>query len=388
VVGDTLPDRVAHLYLALPEKGLRPLKGISTAPLLADDGSIRTVDGYDPESRLWCACIPTVNVPAEPTRDQANSSLQLIRRAFYTFPFGDASLIFDETLGVLVVDLSKPPGYDESSFLAALLTAICRQSLSLAPGFLITAPQISGAGTGKGLLVRGIVKIAYGTEPRAFTTSRRIEEFEKRIEAALIAGDRVLFDNVNSFLMSAGLASALTERKIQLRVLGKSEMPIIEPNVFVAITGNGLSVSEDLTRRFVTVNLNARMSDPETRPFMGDFLHDIGAARASLLEAGLTIWRWGRQNEYCLVRGHPLGSYEDWARWVRDALLTLGCADPVGRLRTMKARDPIRVDLEEIFRTWWEHHGSKPVKSTELAEAVRAKIDPQGRGRQLHRCRA
>jgi hypothetical protein len=49
----TLPERVAKLYLDNREKwGLRPLDGITSALLLHPDGTIRTAEGYDPETRL------------------------------------------------------------------------------------------------------------------------------------------------------------------------------------------------------------------------------------------------------------------------------------------------------------------------------------------------
>jgi hypothetical protein len=51
----TLPERVAQMYLEMHDWNLRPLAGISTAPLLASDSSIRTVEGYDPITGLWCA---------------------------------------------------------------------------------------------------------------------------------------------------------------------------------------------------------------------------------------------------------------------------------------------------------------------------------------------
>ena len=84
-----------------------------------------------------------------------------------------------------------------------------------------------------------------------------------------------------------------------------------------------------------------------------------------------------------LKRGKPLGSYEEWSEWCRDPLLTLGCADPVERIETLKANDPRRQHLAELFNTWWEHHGATPMKAKDLHEAVQKIIDPQGRGRQF-----
>ncbi len=159
----TLPDRVARMYLDMVgEWNLPPLAGISTAPLLAPDGGIRYAVGYDPASGLWCCKVPSLRLPEHPRREDAEASLRVLREAFKTFPFADSVRRYDPALGVEVANMDQPPGRDESAMLAALMTAICRASLWLAPGFLATAPQVSGAGSGKGLLVRAICIIAFG----------------------------------------------------------------------------------------------------------------------------------------------------------------------------------------------------------------------------------
>ena len=58
-----------------------------------------------------------------------------------------------------------------------------------------------------------------------------------------------------------------------------------------------------------------------------------------------------------ITRGKPLGSFETWAEWCRDPLLTLGCRDPVERIEALKANDPRRQRIAELFQVWWEHHG-------------------------------
>jgi hypothetical protein len=100
------------------------------------------------------------------------------------------------------------------------------------------------------------------------------------------------------------------------------------------------------------------------------------------LAAVLTIWRWGRQNATGLTRGKPLGSFETWAEWCRDPLVALRCCDPVERIEALKANDPRRQRIGELFRAWWEHYGPTPMKANDLAEPVKAIVDPQGRGRQ------
>jgi hypothetical protein len=381
----TLPDRVAQMYLdSVGEWDLRSLSGISLAPLLSGDGAVRIAAGYDEASALWCYQVPALDLPARPSRDDANRSLLLLRNTFRTFPFADSQRHLDRELGAEVVDTSKSPGRDESAFLIALLTACCRPSLWLAPGLLITAPSISGAGSGKGLLVRAACMIAFGLHPRAFTPGHNRDELEKRLGAEFVGAQPAVFlDNANGLaLRSDTLASVLTERPASVRVLGETRMVQLNSTAFVAVTGNGLSVSEDLARRFVVCELDAHCEDPESRPFAPGFLKEIEARRSDLLAAALTIWRWGRQNAAELSKGKPLGSFEDWAEWCRDPLIALGCQDPVERIQVLKAHDPKRLHVVEVFSMWWAHHREQCITVSQLSDAVRAVTDPQNRGRQ------
>jgi len=165
-------------------------------------------------------------------------------------------------------------------------------------------------------------------------------------------------------------------------LLGQTRMVCLNSTAFIAVTGNGLSVTGDLARRFIQSELDAGCEDPESRPFPAGFLEDIVRKRADLLAAVLTIWRWGRQNAADLVSGKALGSFETWAEWCRDPLLALGCRDPVERIELFKSKDPQRQRIGELFRTWWACHGSKPITVNDLAQPVKAIVDPQMRGRQ------
>jgi hypothetical protein len=157
---------LANLYLDLEGQwGLRPFRGITSAPILSDDGAIRTASGYDDATRLWCHNIPAVEIPEQPTREDADQALALLRYTFRTFPFADAERTLDPGLGVEIVKPGSSANLDESSHLAAILTAVCRQSLPLAPGLLCNAPGISGSRTGKGKLVRAICVIGSGVSP-------------------------------------------------------------------------------------------------------------------------------------------------------------------------------------------------------------------------------
>ncbi len=106
----TLPERVAKLYLdARARWNLRPLDGIARAPLLHEDGTVRAAEGYDPDTRLWCERVPHVGVPEAPTRGDAEAALLVLRRAFRTFAFADASRVVVPDAPVPVVDTGRPP---------------------------------------------------------------------------------------------------------------------------------------------------------------------------------------------------------------------------------------------------------------------------------------
>ena len=93
-----LPRSFAVMYLEWRgEWRLPALNGIASAPLLQDDGTINSTEGYDPASGMWCENVPDLTglVPEQPTRDEAAAALQLIRETFKTFCFADAETIDD-----------------------------------------------------------------------------------------------------------------------------------------------------------------------------------------------------------------------------------------------------------------------------------------------------
>jgi hypothetical protein len=367
----TLPNQVARLFLhANGRRGLPTLRGICAAPLLSNDGSIHCGTGYDRATGFWCVGVDQPSIPERPTLENAEESLRRVRSALATFPFADAKrrMVHAGSL----VDLTKPAAVDETSCILALMTAVCRPSLPFAPALMIRAPQFSGAGTGKGLLIQAIARIAFDQQATAFTSRGNRQELERRIESALIdAGPMFFLDNCNAEELSSNvLAQVITESAVMTRLLGRSKMVPLTTNAFIAVTGNAIRISEDLARRFFVVELDAMCENPEQRAFGEDFSASIRSHRADLVGAVLTIWRWGRQTD--LVSGLPLGSFEQWASWCRDPLLALGCADPVQRAAAGKSQDPRRQYAFEILQTWYEQHGSTLVKLRDLNPSVSA----------------
>jgi hypothetical protein len=355
------------MYLSWRDWGAPPLNGITTAPLLSDDGSIRTVRGYDAKTGLFCEGIPDISdcIPVKPTKGDAERALASFRRRIRTLPFADA--VTTPEGKIAVVDQRKDPGVDESSFLAQSIGAVARPSLWLCPGTSLQGAQLSGSGAGKGLAARCIAEIAYGRPPCSIAQVTTKDELDKQISAALIGGDPfILFDNFNDMtLTSSILASALSERPGKARIFGKLVLIRLNALAFLVVTGNGLTLSKDIVRRFIRVELDARMEDLEIRAFTSNLLQDLRRDRVDALVELLIIWRWGRT--VSLARGAPFGSYEQWAEWARDPLIALGCQDPVARLGATKTQDPKRQQIANAFNTWWNAFGGRVVTAREVS---------------------
>ncbi len=380
-----VPKYVATMWLDLHgQRNLRPLNGIASVPLLRDDGSMFVTEGYDDVTGLWLENMPDLTVLDPPTRLDAAEALLKLRNTFRTFAFADADMVEDPQTGSMIVDTGKPPGRDESAFLHALLTAVTRPSLPLAPGVIIRAAATSGAGAGKGLLTRCISIVAFGHEPHAMTGGSNTEELDKRIGGELMTGRPVLFlDNLNGMTIKSDmLASILTESKASYRPLGSSRIVELNTTALVVLTGNGVSVSGDHARRYMFVELDPRTENPEARQFKNDIRQEVMGRRNQLLAAALTIWRWGRQATE-LNAGRPWGSYEEWSRWVRDPLLALGCLDPAERIKEAKELDYHRQTTAEVFAAIQAHHKDRPFIVKTLHPDVKKLIDPDAKGSQF-----
>jgi hypothetical protein len=350
-----------------------------------NDGAIRTAHGYGVETGLYCEGIPDIasRIPDNVTDNDAERALASIRQRHRTLPYADAETVKEGNLAV--VDLQKSPGMDESSFLTQGLSAVCRSSLGLCPGGSIHGAHLSGSGAGKGLTARCILETAYGRSPSSIAQTATKDELDKQISAALMeGGPSLLLDNFNNTtLASSVLASALTERPSKVRILGKSRLAVLNALVFIMVTGNGLILSRDIIRRFLRIELDARVENAEVRDFTSNhLLQDLRRDRADVLVEVLTIWRWGRLKK--LGRGKPLGSYEQWGEWVRDPLLELGCQDPVKRMTDTKALDPARQEMASAFQEWWKIFKDRPTTAAQVSEtpAVLDHPDPAKRSRQ------
>lgn len=382
-----LPLESARMFLKRRDLWQFPeISGFAYAPLLRRDGTVDLTTGYDATTKTFVHHTETFPLLGSMglNREAASVLFRMVRILFATLPFADGpkQLASD---GTVVVDLTQPPGLDESVFLAALFTCIARPSLPLAPGIAIRAPAISGSGTGKGFAVRLLAEIAHGRQPHAMTAGRDGAEFDSRVAAALTTGEPMLFmDNINGrTLKSELLSQVLSEAKVATRPLGRTTTRPLETGGIVAITGNGLRLAEDLLWRFLVTDFDAGVEQAATRRFPYSterYLEFMRASRGFVVAAALDIMSWGIRES--VPAGIPMRGYADWGRMVRDPLLALGCKDPCEKNRLLTEEDPVRDVLGEFFARWAAMHGSSPVTAVTVSPEVLSVVNLSPRNRQ------
>lgn len=333
----TAPMQVAETYRQRTGRWEVPvLAGVLNAPTLREDGSILAAEGYDPRSGLLLDLrgVAFPEVLEYPTHDDADQALQVLKDLVNDFPF--------------VADA------DRAVALSAMLTAPIRRSLRTAPLHAFSAPT---AGAGKSLLVDIASMIATSREAGVIAQGATEEEMEKRLGAQLLAGDQIIaIDNCDEPLGGQILCQMLTQRAVRVRVLGRSETPEMPSNALVTATGNNLVLTGDMTRRSLLCRIDPKEERPELREFAVNPVEMVRADRGKYVHAALTILRAhhvaGRP-----AQAKPLGSFEDWSRWVRDALIWAGEADPAATIAEARASDPKLEELTEILRHWKAHLG-------------------------------
>ncbi len=328
-------------------RGLKSLVAVVTAPTLREDGSILSDPGYDAATGLLYAPVgPVPHVPDAPTMPQVEAALETLLEPFSLYHFVTPA--------------------DRGSLLAGLLTASIRGSLKTAPAFGFDAPSL-GAGKTKLALCMSLLMGGDGKEPGTSQqqTLRSEDETRKFIFAKLLQGEPVmLFDNVTGVVKSATLAGMLTSSSFDDRKLGSSETFSLPSRVLTMVTGQNLTLAEDLVRRFLIVSVNPGVEKPQLLQFAFDPLKVVRDRRVDMVVAALTLIR-GRLTMAAGESWASLGSFETWSwlvldtvRWLSERDARLG--DPLETQARAEGNDPTREAHGDLLRQFATIFGIGP----------------------------
>jgi hypothetical protein len=354
-----LPPRVLKALLSeTPALPIPSLNAVVRGPFALADGSVIDSPGYDPVSQV-------VYVADTPYPPQARRELSLeeakeaLRRLWH--PVSLFPLKSDVDRGIL---------------LAGMLSTVVRPSISIAPGYAITAHT---AGTGKTLLAQVLGALQTGAPVASSPLPRDEEERRKHLFAILRQGSQyLLYDNAErgSQLDSAVLANLLTSSEIEARVLGVSNVERRPNRLTVVLTGNNLILCGDLNRRFLPINIDADVEHPWTREFP---FHPVNYVLAHWLElriAALELiqaWRNSGAPKCLGATGFP-----EWDTVVRSVVvwagenldIGVGFADPAEAIKASYADDPETEFLGQLLRAWRGVFRDDEVLLKEIEEVV------------------
>ncbi len=310
-----------------------PLYHLAESPTLLHDGRIIQEAGYDAASGVLCVSKIAVEVPEKLTREDAIEASQKLLRLIAQVP------------------LESPAA--RSAFLAGLLTPVARWCFKgQTPVFMFDANR---AGSGKGFMMNMISTIALG-RPCDHTVQTADEEEERKFitSKVLTAQPIVFIDECDKPFGSGPLQGLITTGTWAPRLLGTNESPAHDCYMVLYAAGNNVQYkSSDITRRICTIRIVTDLDDPEARTGfdIDDMPAYLEANRAELFEAALTMLRaWlqsGLKASDLEGWGGRWGSFDDWDRVVRGAIVFAGLADPIATKATA-ANPTVKEGLPDL----------------------------------------
>lgn len=290
-------------------KGIKPLRAVTTFPVMDSSGHLRLSSGYDAQTRTFYAGGVEVSVPKAPSKEDAEKAVATLLDIVGDFPFVDEA--------------------HKSAWLAALLSPLSR---FMHDGNIpMVVVQANDRRVGKTKLAGLISIIVTGKSPAIMTHVTNGEEERKRIGSILLAGyPVVLIDNVESQFGGSNMNALITSRIYVDRVLGKQTVLRAENNATWIVNGKNMTLAPDMAQRCLHIRLQCNEEKPELRSKFkyADLEAAALAKRSELLGAALTILR------AFTLAGMPdqglksWGSFEPWSRLIRGALVWAGMPDP------------------------------------------------------------
>ena len=355
IVSTNPPMAIASTILARVGDWTFPaIMGVISTPTMRPNGSLLMDQGYDEATGLLLVEPPPMPpIPDQPTREDALNALALLEGLLIGFPFVD--------------DVAR------ACALSAILTPIVRGAFPVTPLHASRAPT---AGSGKSFLWDIVAAIAIGQPMPVMSTGANSEETEKRLGAALLAGQPLIsIDNISGELGGDALCQIIERPVVEIRILGRSERVRIEARgTSLFATGNNFVVVGDVCRRVITTTLDPAVERPELRQFNFDPVEMVLKDRGKYIAAALTICR------AYFVADRPgkaphLASFEGYSDTVRSALIWLGKEDPVKSMENARAEDPERIELSDMLEAWAVAIGVGTGSRLKLSAAVSKGLD-------------
>lgn len=254
-----------------------------------------------------------------------------------------------ETINDLLVEFCFADGERSKAVAVAGMTGLFGNQLlpekSLRPCFVLVA---NAEGAGKTLLAQICITPTLGAMP---TGSRADDDDEMRkvILTSVREARAVIFlDNLKGRLSSEPLEGFLSAAVWSGRKLGFNESITGDNLATVFCTGNGMTVSPDMRRRslFVELHLEAERAEDRTFRRLLD-LPTLLEMRAKILAALWALVRhWDKQGRPAPSRGHS--AFPSWANVIGGIVEAAGFACPLQTANVTATADPDGEDMRRL----------------------------------------
>lgn len=205
-------------------------------------------------------------------------------------------------------------------------------------------------GAGKTLLAQ-IAGIAYAKLPAAEAAPTKEEEWQKKLLALTISGRRVvLFDNLKGHLNSPALEAYVTSPTFAGRILGVTKEFSGDAGATILITGNALTISPDMRRRSLPVELFMPELRSEDRVFKrildAETIRELRPSIVSALWSIVHAWDKAGRTE-C---SHRNASFPRWAKTIAGMVEFAGFGSPLAPAEIDGMGDTDTVEVAELAK--------------------------------------
>jgi hypothetical protein len=359
-----LPTREAGIVLTRREwGGVRKVVGISSMPVVRQDGSVAQSVGYDAATNLVIDPDPDlrgVEIPEVPTRRDVLAARGRLLDLYAEFPW----------------DPERNPQASLANALALLFTLHLRRTFPGMPAPLFAVDAHTQA-SGK-TLVAGDLPGAWGGGGRALLTLDSTEpEIRKRLTTEMKTGGTgvLCYDNIEpgTIFKSPFIAAMLTSETYDDRLLGGNAKLVVQQSRTLTVTGNRLALDADMARRAVLVCLDPDVARPEAREFKIrlDDPAERRRLRPQVVADLLTcLMAWIQADAFDASVPTPFRQFTTWATRTGGLLEYLEIPGFLTNTDLLSEVDDRAVQMGVLWRLLFEKHGTTTWTAAEAAEAV------------------
>lgn len=296
-------------------------------PVIRTNGTLELLpEGYDAESKTLT--LPAVDYQTDMTTAKAK---EVMDDLFSEFTFADADTGRSKAVAI--------------AGMVGLYGKHLLPRLTLRPSFIVVA---NAEGAGKSLLAAVCTTPTLGTMPAGCKSDDENEIAKQLVTTIREARPLVFIDNLKGHLSSAALEAFLSAPTFEGRKLGVNEYISGENLATVVITGNGLTVSPDMRRRSLFVELHLEVERAEDKKFKRPLdMPTLLAMRPRILAAlWALVQAWDKVGRPQPSRSHS--AFVSWANVIGGIVEAAGFCCPLATATVAVAADPDGDDMRRL----------------------------------------